>query len=333
MGARRRPNGGAGLTGMLHLDCEAYLAGVARWRAERGISGWPDLPADRARALFRESRLSRRPPLPPMAHVEDRELPGRGGGRPMRILVPPNPRHEALPVALYFHGGGYVLGGIEESEDEARRIALEMGAIVVTVDYRKGPEHRFPAAVDDGYDALVWATHAAAGLGGDPQRLMIGGTSAGAGLAAAVARLAALENGPRVRLLYLLCPWLDLTMTQRSVQDLAEGYGLERADLDWFAASYLPSGVRDAPFHPLVSPVLHPVPRRMPPTVILIAECDPLRDEARQFARMLEQAGTPVRSIDAPGMIHGFNTLPHLIPAGAAFLPPVWTAMRALLGL
>lgn len=315
---------------MLHPDCETYLETVARWKAEVGIRGWPDLTADRAKQLFREARLSRPSPAPEVMAVEERELPARGGMRPMRIFVPNAEAGQRLPVALYFHGGGYVLGGLDESEGEARRIAAETPAVVISVDYRKGPEHPFPAGVEDGYDALLWAAHNAGAFGGDPRRLLVGGTSAGAGLAAAVARLAATENGPRIRLLYLFCPWLDLTMSRGSVRDFAEGYALERRDLDWFAQAYLGEARAEASRHPLVSPVLHPVPKGMPRTLLLVAECDPLRDEAHLFAQQLEAAGVGLIRIDAAGMIHGFNTITHLIPAGAEYLAPVADALRSV---
>jgi acetyl esterase len=315
---------------MLHPDCESYLESVARWKVEVGLRGWPDVDADRARALFRQGRLARPGPSAEMAAVEDRELPARGGPRPMRIYVPEAPPGARLPVALYFHGGGYVLGGLDESDGEARRIAAETPAITISVDYRKGPEHPFPAGVEDGYDALIWTAHNAGSFGGDPRRLMVGGTSAGAGLAAAVARLAATENGPRIRLLYLFCPWLDLTMSRGSVRDFAEGYALERRDLDWFADAYLGGRRPEAVRHPLVSPVLHPIPKGMPRTLLLIAECDPLRDEAHLFAQQLEAAGVPLIRIDAAGMIHGFNTITHLIPAGAEYLAPIREALRSV---
>jgi acetyl esterase len=313
---------------ILHPDCEAYLEAMERWREKTSIQSWGDIGADRARAMFSELTLSRMPKLPEMDLVEDYEIEGRAGPRRLRILRPRGAGTRPLPVALYFHGGGYVLGGIEESEDEARRIAANTPALVISASYRLGPDHPFPAAIDDAYDALLWAAHHAASFGGDPRRLMVGGTSSGAGLAAAISRLAATENGPRIALTYLLCPWLDMTMSQHSVLDYGEGYGQDRVDLEWFRQCYL--GPDEAPDHPLASPILHPIPARLPKTFVLAAECDPLRDEARVYARMLKEAKVPVTYVMAPGMIHAFNALIHLIPGGLPQMAAIDEALRAI---
>jgi acetyl esterase len=312
----------------LHPECEAYLKAVARWKDDTGFRHWSEIGAVRAKALFREMKMSRMPPLPPMAVTADHVIQGRAGERRIRILRPEGQVGATLPVALYFHGGGYVLGGIDESEDEARRLAATTPALVISASYRLGPEHPFPAAVDDAYDALLWAAHQAAQYGGDPRRLMVGGTSAGGGLAAAVSRLATTENGPRIALTYLMCPWLDMTLGQHSVMDYAFGYGLERPDLDWYIDCYM--GGEGRGDHPLASPVLHPIPPRLPRTVILAAECDPLRDEARLYARKLKEAGIPVGYSLAPGMIHGFNAMTHILPSALPMLAPVEEAMRTV---
>ena len=256
-------------------------------------------------------------------------IPVRSGPRPCRIFTPQG--DGPLPVVLYFHGGGYVIGGIDESEHEARRIAERTPAIVVSSSYRMGPEHRFPAAIEDGWDALEWVVHNAASLGGDPTQLLVGGTSAGGGLAAAVCRLAADRGGPAVSLAFLLCPWLDLTLTRPSVEAFATGYGLDQSELDWFAECYLgPDGPAD---DPLVSPVLHPIPPGTPPTFVLVADCDPLRDEAMAYAEMLGSAGLLAGLHVAPGFLHAFNVNTHLVPAGEAHLETWDAAMRAAVSL
>lgn len=313
----------------MHPQAEAYLDQVAEWWTANDLPAIHRMQAPRAREVY--SRLSRELALPrePMELAEDHEIQARSGPLRVRILRPATGREGPLPVALYFHGGGYVIGGIDEGEHEARRIAARMPAVVVAASYRLAPEHPFPAAVEDAYDALVWTAHNARRYGGDPGRLMVGGCSAGGGVAAAATRLAVRENGPVVALLYLLCPWLDLTLREPSVSAFAAGHGLDYDELQWFATLYL--GTMAEAADPLISPALHPPPPGMPPTVILAAECDPLRDEAQTFAERLEAAGATVVHHVAPGMIHGFNTITHFIPEGERYLKPVEAAMRRLI--
>ncbi|HET8728454.1 MAG TPA: alpha/beta hydrolase [Alphaproteobacteria bacterium] len=323
------PHETAGSLAMLHPQVEAYLQAAADWWAARDLPPSHRLPPARAREVRSELLRHFPPPFEPMEAVEDHELQARSGPRRVRIFKPATGHGGPLPVALYFHGGGYVLGSIEDSEAEARRLAARLPALVVSASYRLGPEHPFPAAIEDGYDALLWLAHNAGRYGGDPRRLMVGGTSAGAGVAAAVTRLAVVENGPVIALDYLFCPWLDLTLRERSVDAFAQGYNLDREKLEWFATCYLGSKAEAA--DPLISPARHPAPSGMPPTVILAAECDPLADEARTYAGRLEAAGTPVMLYAGPGMIHGFNELTHVIPEGERHLKPAEAAIRRMI--
>lgn len=313
----------------LHPDCAAYLSKSTEWMAANKLPPFWEMSPERARQVYRSSILDSKPPLAPMELVEDRVIGTRGGEQRVRILRPPAVRGP-LPVMLYLHSGGYVIGGIDESEQEARRFAAEVPALVVSASYRLAPEHPAPAAAEGAWDALQWVASHAAGYGGNPDRLLVGGCSAGGGLSAVLARRAAQEGGPRICLAVLLCPWLDLTMSQPSISSFAKGYDLDREFLDWFVAAAAGSGCRAD--DPLVSPLLHPVPARHPPTVILAAECDPLVDEARLHAERLRNAGTTVQLLDARGMIHAFNEITHLIPAGEATLQALHAAVRTGLG-
>lgn len=313
---------------MLHPEAERYLAEVAAWAAANGITSWPELGPQKAREIFRDARVAMRPPLPDVDLAEDRRIEARSGPLNVRVIRPKGAGDSRLPLLVYFHGGGYVIGGIAESEDEARRLAMTTPAVVVSASYRLAPEDPFPAAVDDAYDAFLWAAHQAGQFGADARRIVVAGTSAGGGLAAAVAHLAVVENGPRIAGMLLLCPWLDLTLRRPSVSEFGIGYGLDRSELTWYAESYLASeGAAD---HPLVSPVLHPIPAKLPPAVILAAECDPLRDDARDFALAMQRRGVDVELTVAPGMIHAFNALTHFIPAGRVYLRPVEEALQRL---
>ncbi len=312
----------------LHPDSVAFLEAVAQWRAENGYDSWDVMGADAARQAMREGIAAGMPPKADMARVEDRMIPTRSGGRPCRIFVPH--AEGPLAVALYFHGGGYVIGGLDESDHEARRIAEQTPAVVVSATYRMGPEHPFPAAIEDGWDVLNWVAGNAAVLGGDPACLLVGGTSAGGGLAAAMGRLAAERGGPSIALVYLLCPWLDLTMTQPSVEEFGQGYGLDRSELQWFAECYLgPDAKAD---DPLVSPALHVAPPGTPLTFVLVAECDPLRDEALAYVEKLKAARSIIGLHVAPGLLHAFNVNTHLVPAAEAHLAPLEMTLGLTVG-
>jgi len=309
----------------LHPDCAAYMRKSAEWAAARGLTAFCEMPHARAREVYRDFIVSSGRPMPEMARVEDIRIPTRAGGCPARLLVPAGERSAPLPVIVYNFSGGYVIGGVDESEHEARRLAARTPAIVVSVGYRLAPEHRFPAAAEDAYDALIWVAANAPRFGGDPHRLAIAGCSAGGGLSAITAARAT-AGGPPLRLAILHCPWLDLTLSQASIARYAKGYDLDREFLEWFVAAYLADGgkVRD----PLASPLLHPVPAGMPAMIILAAECDPLFDEARLYADKLRAARVPTTLIEAPGMIHAFNEITHLIPAGERLLDPVHATIR-----
>jgi acetyl esterase len=314
----------------LHPDCAAYLKKSAEWMAAENLPPFWQMPAAQARQVYRDSILASKAPFAPMHAVEDRAVPTRGGARPVRILRPRTDGNALLPPMLYIHSGGYVIGGIDESEQEARRFAARTPALVVSMSYRLAPEHRLPAAADDAWDVLAWVAANAAALGADPARLIVGGCSAGGGLTAILSRLAAERGGPKIAVAVLLCPWLDLTMSQPSVSRFARGYDLDREFLDWFVAAYVGSAgnARD----PLSSPLLHPVPKGHPPTAVLAAECDPLVDEAKLYAERLREAGIPVTVVDAPGMVHAFNEITHLIPAGEPLLDPLHAAVGRALG-
>jgi acetyl esterase len=301
----------------LHPEAAAYLAMVEDWRRRNDVPPWHRLGPPRARQLYRACSLALRPPLEDMERVETRTIPARSGPRPIRLLRPRAPAGP-LPVMLFLHGGGFVLGGLDEGEAEARGLAARTPALVVQLAYRLAPESPFPAALEDACDALLWITHHAAAHGGDATRLVVAGSGAGGGLAAAVCRLAASEGRPRVALCVLLCPWLDLTLGQASVREFAHGFGLDAEDLAWFAASYLGDDA-DAG-DPLLSPALAAAPPGLAPTFLLAAECDPLRDETRRYAGRLKDAGVPLDYALALNMPHAFTAVPHLIPSGAACL-------------
>jgi acetyl esterase len=259
-------------------------------------------PAD-ARAQMEATAMSRKAEPLPVARVEEREIPGPGG--PIRLrLYWPNATG-TLPAIAYYHGGGHVIGSLDTHDLIARNLCAGAGALVASVDYRMGPEHRFPAAVDDSFAALQWLHGNAPNLGADVDRLGVHGDSAGANLAAVMALMARDAGGPRLRLQSLVYPVADYTLSTSSYQKFAEGYGLlTRAAMVWFQQHYLrsPADAADWRASPLKAPNLADVA----PAIIVTAECDVLHDEGQAYADALRRAGVAVEYREYPGMIHAF---------------------------
>lgn len=250
----------------------------------------------------------------PVAGVVDRRIPGPAGEIPVRIYTPVGTA--PLPLLVYFHGGGWVLGSIETHDKICRELANGAGCVVVSVDYRLAPEHKFPAAADDCYAATQWAAAHAAELGADARRLAVGGDSAGGNLAAVVAQMARDRGGPGLVFQLLIYPATAAAFDTPSYRDNAEGYLLTTGDMRWFWDHYL-TGPADAA-NPYASPLRAARLGGLPPALVITAEFDPLRDEGEQYARGLEEAGVPARLTRYDGMIHGFFGMTHLMDKARA---------------
>jgi acetyl esterase len=234
-----------------------------------------------------------------MAKVEDRMIPGPAGEIPVRIYTPDG--SGPMPVVLFFHGGGFVIGNVETHDSNARSLAAGAKAIVISVDYRLAPEHPFPAAPDDCFAATTWAHDHAAELGGDPDRLAVAGDSAGGNLAAVISLMARDAGGPPLRAQILVYPATDLTMSHPSIEENGEGYLLTKDTMHWFMGHYQPD-VSSQKASPMVAADLS----GLPPALVITAEFDPLRDEGEAYAERLRAAGVPVVVSRYDGMIHGF---------------------------
>jgi acetyl esterase len=249
-------------------------------------------------AAVRALRASRIPP-PTIALAEIRDVDADGVAT--RLYRPST--DAPLGLFVYFHGGGWVLGSIETHDHVARALAAESGCAVLSVDYRLAPEHPFPAGLEDAFAVSAWAHANASSLGCDPDRLAIGGDSAGANLAAVV------TQGAHVpfRFQLLVYPVTDARGVSASYEELSDGFGLTRAGMTWFVEHYL-SGGEGAVDDPRVSPLLadEPALAASPPTLVITAELDPLRDEGEAYAERLRAAGVPTESTRYDGMIHGF---------------------------
>jgi acetyl esterase len=280
-----------------------------------------------ARDLYMAGRKALSPDPMPIAETRDVAIPGSGGPIPARLYR--SAKNGTLPVLVFLHGGGWVVGNIDSHEAMCRHLANRAECAVLSVDYRMGPEHKFPAAVEDCFAATAWAADNGASLDVDPGRLAVGGDSAGGNLAAVVSLLARDKRAPRVSCQLLIYPATDAAMRHDSVARYAEGYVLTRATMRWFYEQYLRTPDDAADWR--VSPLLAPDLSRLPPAYVLTAGYDPLCDEGDAYAARLAAAGVPVTHRRSAGQVHGFVTNGKVIRAAetaldeiAAFLQDVW---------
>jgi acetyl esterase len=258
--------------------------------------------------------------------VTARTIPGPAGPMAVRIYRP----KDGLPAALvYFHGGGWVVGSLESADATCRALTNRSRCVVISIDYRLAPEHKFPAAVDDAYAATRWVAENAAELRIDPARIAVGGASAGGNLAAAVALVARERGGPKIAFQLLTVPVAELSARAPSYQEFAEGYGLSRADMEWFGMHYVRTAAdADEPYASVLRADLH----GMPPAFVITAECDPLRDDGEAYAEKLRKLGIAARFKRYPGMFHGFMSFPGVLPEAAEAFEDAGTALREALG-
>lgn len=280
-------------------------------------------------AAYRQVADRMLPPLPGEIMVEVRELTLAGAAGPLDARLYRPVEGEQLPVLLFLHGGGFVIGTLDTHDNLCRSLAMQSGAVVVSLAYRLAPEAPYPAAPMDCYSALCDLLARAEELGVDAQRLALVGDSAGANLAIAVSRLAQAERGPRIRHQCLFYPVTDLRCASPSYDEFAEGYFLTAAMMRWFARQYLrqPQQAGEA----LASPLLAEDLAGLPPTTLITAEYDPLRDEGEAFAERLRQAGVRVRLRRCAGMIHGFVSMAAFVEPAARALAEAAADLRAAL--
>lgn len=288
---------------MLHPHARALLDLMEA----RGVPPTHTLPVDEARRFYRERRSLTQPAPPEVAEVRELAAEGPHGAIPLRLYRPLGTGPAALPVLVYFHGGGWVIGDLETHDTLCRELANLSGCAVVAVDYRMGPEHLFPAAVDDAIAATRWVHAHAATLGLDPQRLAVGGDSAGGNLAAVVA-LAARDAGDLpLRFQLLIYPATDMRRIAPSHERNGDGYLLTRETITYFHDHYIDDVALDADWR--ASPLLHADLARLPPALVLTAGFDPLRDEGIDYAQRMTQAGSRAALVSFERQIHGFITM------------------------
>jgi acetyl esterase len=263
-----------------------------------------DAPAARIQYAETVAAVSGDPPAG--VTTEEGTIPGPGGELPTRFYRPQD-AEGPLPILVYFHGGGYVIGDRDTHDIPCRRLCLGAACLVVSVDYRLAPEFPFPAAVDDAWAATCWVVDHALALGGDPSRVAVGGDSAGGNLAAVVCHLAKRDGAPRFVHQLLIYPVTDLTGSMPSHVTLAQGYRLTTELLNWFMMHYIH---RDGDRGQLIaSPLFAEDFTGLPPALVLTAGYDPLRDEGTAYAAKLRDAGVETELVEYGGMIHGFITM------------------------
>ncbi len=282
-----------------------------------------DLPASAGREMYRMMR----PLVPdaPIGRIEDRQVPVRAGKIAVRIYTPTGtgPR----PIFVNYHGGGWVIGDLDTSDAACRDLANGIGCIVVSVDYRMAPEHLFPTAVDDSYDALCWVAANTKSLGGDG-RLLVGGESAGGNLAAVMCLKSRDEAGPVITAQVLLYPVVDADLTRDSYRRNGEGYLLTTTTMRWFWDTYCPYDKRT---HAFASPLRALNHRGLPPAVIATAEFDPLCDEGAAYAGVLAASGVGVTFTCYAGMIHDFFATAGMFASSRAAANDVYSAVKRLI--
>jgi len=300
---------------------------VARLLDELAAAGWRPLSSgspQEARAQL-ETFRGVEAEAPGLHRIEDHHVAGGGGLLRLRVYLPsPAP----TTTIVYFHGGGWVVGGIETSDLLARHFAEATSAAVVSVDYRLAPEHRFPAALDDAMIAIEWATSWSQHRLGGGARLVVAGDSAGGNIATAAALQLCESGRSPVAAQILIYPVVDCDLSRPSYTTYGDLLTLSTEDMRWFWDLYVPDS--DSRTMPYVSPLRAPSLSALPPTFIATAECDALRDEVDEYARRLHEAGVHVRHQQYDGTVHGFFTMPHRLQPARDLLADCASFLRDL---
>jgi acetyl esterase len=295
-----------------------------------GRPAYHTLSPKEARQLFRETRPASTPTPPQIGAVTNVVAETDAGAIPVRLYRPVGADPGTpLPTLVYFHGGGWVIGDLETHDVLCRQLTAEAAMMVVSVDYRLAPEHKFPAAADDAWAATRWIVANAGRLGVDTRLLAVGGDSAGGNLAAVVALMARDAGAPSIACQVLLYPVTNVGTETQSYRDFADGYLLTRDSMRWFFDHYLASSDQAADWR--VSPLRAGSLAGVAPALVVTAGFDPLRDEGEAYAQALRAAGVSVDYICYGGMIHGFVPMGRLIDTGNRAVSHIAGSLREAL--
>ncbi|QGW84492.1 alpha/beta hydrolase [Variovorax paradoxus] len=313
---------------MLHPQARALLDFIEA----RGIPPTHTLSPAEARAFYRDRRAATQPEAPQVAQVRDLKAEGPHGAIAVRLYRPLGAAADAaLPVLVYFHGGGWVIGDLDTHDVLCRSLANGAGCAVASIDYRMGPEHRFPAAVDDVLAATRWVQREAASLSLDAGRLAVGGDSAGGNLAA-VAAIAARDAGDLpIAFQLLIYPATDMRRGHPSHQANGQGYLLTSDTMTYFHDHYIDDARHDLDWR--ASPLLHADLSGLPPALVLTAGYDPLRDEGMAYAEALTAAGNRAAYVCFERQIHGFITMGKVLDEAGTAIALCTAELRRALAL
>lgn len=291
--------------------------------AAAGVAPIHTMSVDDARERMRATLIPRGAPIP-LANVEDISVGTPNGGLGLRLY---RPTEGVLPVALFFHGGGWTLNDLDTHDDLCRRLAKRSGWLLASVDYRRAPEHKHPAALDDAYHAYRWLLDNGERLGCDSSFRAVAGESSGATIAAALTHRLRDVGIPMPTYQIIAYPLLDVPDRWPSYRERGEGYMLDRAQLEWYLGHYLPAGCN------LEDPYLFPLAASnlsgLPPALVMTAEFDPLRDSGVAYAERLAQHGVPVKHLHIADQMHGFLLLSRVVAKAASLVDRIADALRS----
>jgi acetyl esterase len=319
------------LKGEIVMPLDPLVQKVLDKLASRGKPPLYELTPDQARVEALQQRGAFNFEPPEVAKIQDRKIPGPRGLIPIRFYKPLGAETDhQLPILMYFHGGGYVMGDLESDDPQCRYLANRAKCLVVSVDYRLAPENKFPACVEDVFSATEWVSDNAPQIGGDSKRLAISGQSCGGTLTAVVAQLARTKGGPPLIFQVMFVPNCGRSMDLPSHTLLEKRLVLTRELHDWITKHLLNS--EEEKSDPRYCPILADNFSNLPPALIITAEFDPCRDEGRLYADKLLSADVPVEYICYEGQIHPFFAWAGAFPAGKKALDQAAEALRSAFG-
>jgi acetyl esterase len=312
---------------VVSVALDPQVQGLLEAMDAQGFKSFEECSVSEARDMLRNFKALEGEPEA-VAEVYDLTVPGPAGALPVRVYRPDG--DTPLPLIVYYHGGGWVVGDIEVADKPCRTLANVTGAVVASVEYRLAPETQFPGAVEDCFAVTTWLAEHAEKFGGDPARVGVAGDSAGGNLAAVVAQLARGIGRPRLALQLLIYPATDATTEWPSMSENGEGYLLTKAAVEWFGSHYLPrpEDVADPRFSPLRAETL----AGLPPAIVVTGGYDPLRDEGRAYAAALREAGVEVTESHNEGMVHGFAWMAGVVEHTREVYRQIGDASRAVFG-
>lgn len=300
--------------------------GFLQMLASQEAKSFSDLPPPESRVAFGKLCAMTAPTTPTEVGVRDLQLDMGGRQLAARLYTPEG--EGPLPVLVYYHGGGFVIGSVEDYDPVCRELCKRSGFVVLSVEYRLAPEHPFPAASDDACAALDWVAEHATEIGADAGQVVVGGDSAGGNLAAVVAQYAAGEAAIKLAGQLLIYPVTQAGVETASLRDNAEGYLLTRADMEYFLGHYVPEGtVLD---DPKLSPGATQDLSGLAPAWVATCEYDPLRDDGEAYAAALQEQGVTVQSKRYNGAVHGSWNLFTVIPIGSQMLDDASAWLKSL---